>query len=464
MSHDASRHRLRIAQTTCAVFFSVACSGVVFGYAALKPVLIRQGVYAGLCDPNEVKSQPCAQQEHSLNFIFTIAAVVSNVAALPVGAFLDYAGPLYTSLLGATLFALGSFVFGLGWTTPVDTYQLGFGLFAVGGPLTFLPQLHLPNAFPSRSGLVMAFLTGAFGVSSIPFVLLYWLDKSVSGGIPLRTFFWSYCAIPALLVVQQIAFGPRTQFTVDEHLLDAESAESEGIVVTYETISRSDLDEYLHIDAPTAPKDAQNGVITGQFFSQQVASRWFLAIVIFLCIQAARINWYIQTTTAQLQWYLGSSKAQRLSEAFGILLPLGGVAFIPLAGYLLDRHGRYRTLAALLVIGFLYGILGLVASTTAQLFGMVVFVVFRPLMYTFVNDYSVNIFGPETFGRVLGLASLIAGLFGFILQPLDVAVSDHLRGSYTLINVFGLIAGAVASVLLGWTMRPTTASGRIRLD
>jgi len=52
----------------------------------------------------------------------------------------------------------------------------GFVLFATGGPLIYISSFHLANAFPRRSGLIMGLLTGAFDVSSVTFVLFYWLD------------------------------------------------------------------------------------------------------------------------------------------------------------------------------------------------------------------------------------------------------------------------------------------------
>jgi hypothetical protein len=44
----------RIAQVGIAVVYCLLAAGIVFGYAALKPVLIQQGVYRDLCTKKEV--------------------------------------------------------------------------------------------------------------------------------------------------------------------------------------------------------------------------------------------------------------------------------------------------------------------------------------------------------------------------------------------------------------------------
>lgn len=55
---------LRITQVAFAVFFCFTCAGIIFGFAALKPILIEEGVYSDLCDYEDQNSLPlpCKQQ------------------------------------------------------------------------------------------------------------------------------------------------------------------------------------------------------------------------------------------------------------------------------------------------------------------------------------------------------------------------------------------------------------------
>ncbi|KAI5970260.1 hypothetical protein CANMA_000612 [Candida margitis] len=40
----------RLTQCTCAVVWCLLCGGPIFGFAALKPILIKEHVYESLCD------------------------------------------------------------------------------------------------------------------------------------------------------------------------------------------------------------------------------------------------------------------------------------------------------------------------------------------------------------------------------------------------------------------------------
>lgn len=74
-------------------------------------------------------------------------------------------------------------------------------------------------------------------------------------------------------------------------------------------------------------------------------------------------------------------------------------------------------------------------------------------------------FGFETFGSVIGLASLLAGVFGFVLRPLDFVTTGPFHGSYTPVNLIGVIAGAGASIFLLRTIRAAhPVAGYVRLD
>jgi hypothetical protein len=74
-------------QVGIAIVYCLFAAGIVFGYAAIKPVLIDEGAFDELCTQQEIKNgvSPCYQQEIRLNLMFTVAAVSTNVAALPIG-------------------------------------------------------------------------------------------------------------------------------------------------------------------------------------------------------------------------------------------------------------------------------------------------------------------------------------------------------------------------------------------
>jgi len=71
-------------------------------------------------------------------------------------------------------------------------------------------------------------------------------------------------------------------------------------------------------------------------------------------------------------------------------------------------------------------------------------------MYTFIGDYCSKAFGFETFGTVYGLLNTIAGVFGLILRPIDLFTKGTLRGNYTIVNLVGIVLGAISAALVAW--------------
>jgi hypothetical protein len=113
----------RLVQIALATVYCMLASGVVFGYAAIKPILVEEGVYRDKCTPEEMVEgvRVCYQQELRLNFMFTVAAVATNVCALLVGTILDQYGPRVAGTIGSVLFAAGCAGFGMhGSITFVD--------------------------------------------------------------------------------------------------------------------------------------------------------------------------------------------------------------------------------------------------------------------------------------------------------------------------------------------------------
>lgn len=55
----------RVVQVGVATVYCLLAAGVVFGYAALKPVMIKEGVYRELCSEKEVEKgvHVCYEQE-----------------------------------------------------------------------------------------------------------------------------------------------------------------------------------------------------------------------------------------------------------------------------------------------------------------------------------------------------------------------------------------------------------------
>lgn len=111
------------------VFICSTMSGVIFGDAALRPVLISSGVYSDRCKPNE---DTCDAQLLRLVLLFTVASTMNSVSSLPGGMFLDKFGPRKTGIMGSILFIIGCLFFALS-SPSFDGYFAGYIFIAISG-------------------------------------------------------------------------------------------------------------------------------------------------------------------------------------------------------------------------------------------------------------------------------------------------------------------------------------------
>lgn len=156
--------------------------------------------------------------------MFTIAAVATNVSALPVGTILDAYGPRVCGLIGSLCLALGAALFAFAGQLPFDGYIPGYLLISLGGPFVFISSFQLSNTFPTRSGLILSMLTGAFDASSALFLLFRLLSEHTNGYVSSQKFFLVYLIVPVFIVIVQMTVMPTTSYKTAGELVQQASA------------------------------------------------------------------------------------------------------------------------------------------------------------------------------------------------------------------------------------------------
>ena len=452
-------------QILIACIYCLLAAGVVFGFAAFKPVLIKEGVYSELCTENDPsdRKQACIAQEIRcvdlsrprllaypirLNLMFTTAAVVTNVAALPVGTILDKYGPRVCGLLGSLFLALGSAFVTVAPAFPLDGYLLGYLFLALGGPFIYIPSFQLSNCFPRHSGLILALLTGAFDTSSAV-LLIYRLCYDASGEtFTPQTFFAIYLIVPLFIFLAQFLVMPAQSYkTMGEIVQEAEDS-ADGIVSLASGFNEHDrqaiiedrrkqrresvLDEMTPLMGKKDQVKAQEqedrkkrisgvwGALHGFTALQQIATPWWVLIALFTTFQMTRINYFVATIRTQYIYLFGSyEKALKVNNVFDVSLPAGGIVAIPFIGLILDNLSTPVTLGILVGTATLIGIMGVLPYMWAAYVNVVLFTLYRPFYYTGISDYTAKVFGFHTFGKVYGLIICVAGLFNFVQSGLD---------------------------------------------
>lgn len=459
--------RARVVQIACAILWCLFAAGPVFGFAALKPVLIAEGVYAELCE-----TELCVAQDLKLNRMFTIAAVMTNVAALLVGNILDRKGPRVCGFIGSVCIALGALSLSGFLRFISDPYITGYVLMALGGPFVFISSFQLANSFPRYSGMILALLTGAFDTSSAVFLIYRLFYQNVTR-LPLHRFFLGYLVVPAFIFVCQLFIMPHESYKtlgsvqklliegldengqllegddgsniipdIDERtsLLSANAAELGGNFqstgLTRDGSRRKSVYEEYVENELTQKSGNVFGILDGEPVRKQLKSPFFILMCLFTTIQMIRINFFVATIRSQEQYLLGDDLALHLNNIFDIALPLGGVVAIPFIGLILDNLKTVQVLVILLIVSLLIGIMGLVGSFVLNLIGILMLVVYRPFYYTAVSDYSAKVFGFNTFGQVYGLLMCISGVFNYTQSYLDMYTKKYQHNNPTAVNLF----------------------------
>ncbi|PYI20112.1 hypothetical protein BO86DRAFT_207070 [Aspergillus japonicus CBS 114.51] len=515
-------HVKRIAQVCIAVVYCLLAAGIVFGFAAIKPVLIREGVYRDRCSQEELdnNSDVCYGQELRLNLMFTIAAVATNVFALPVGTILDTYGPRVCGIIGSISLLLGSLLFGLSDQLPFDGYMPGYLFLSLGGPFVFISSFHLSNTFPTRSGLILSTLTGAFDASSALFLIFRLLNESTNGSFSSTRFFLIYLIVPIFIITAQLTIMPTTSYKTagelvqeahahiaaeaTDHVDNAIQDRNEGErqrndrrmhrqnvvsqiqdLLSSPTLQPQSYDDASPLERPLSPEpipiptateptttpqsDKPHtaggvwGALHGASALTQIRTPWFILITLFTILQMLRINYFVATIRQQYTYLLQSPDlAATLNSTFDVLLPLGGLVSVPFIGTILDSARTPSVLLTLVTTATLIGILGCIPSEAAGYGNIALFVLYRPFYYTAVSDYAAKVFGFQTFGKVYGLIICLAGLGNFAQAGLDALTFTIFDRDPTPVNalltITTFLVGVALVTFVSWQARRMAAN------
>ncbi|EGV63395.1 hypothetical protein PSN45_004325 [Yamadazyma tenuis] len=501
--YEASTKR-RFIQCACAILWCLLAGGPIFGFAALKPVLIREGVYESVCDiqtdavrgmfdfeaPQSLTSlllgqavgvqeeqtvAKCVAQDLKLNMMFTVGAVVTNVSALVIGKLLDDFGPRFCGSVGAFFLFLACFVFifasqiDKSFIGPYfDPYLVGYASMALGGPFSYISQFQLSNSFPKKSGTVLALLTGAFDASSAVFLVYRIFYNRSNGVFTINKFFQCYILVPVFIAVCQVFVmekdsyktPPETDLCVDD-VPDGLASSAAPISETDPLLNGENHPVGHHrrdsigdaLKQPYAEEGEANlvkysggifGILHGYSAQYQLRTPWFYLMCLFATIQMLRLNYFVATISTQYTYLLSSvALSEKLVKFFDVALPLGGVLSIPFVGLFLDSCSTVTVLAGLLGISLIIGALGLTTHYVTLFINVCLFVVYRPFFYTSVSDFCAKVFGFDTFGTVYGAIICTSGIINFSQSVLDKWTHTTFKMNPTPINVILVVLTAL---------------------
>lgn len=412
----------------------VLASGIVCGFAALKPILIAEGVYRSLCPadwspPDGDEGQlPCPEQDMRLNLMFILASITLNMSNMLGGWVLDNYGRRACYVLAAVILFLGSgcmalaFRLGEGAGGHFDGYVVGNLLLGLGGTFLFVSSYQLSHAFPRHSGLIVALVTGAFDASAAVY-LFYRLAYDASGhSLKPAYFFAGFAVVVPLLILAgeftimppasyvtrgeyQVAIDRAQDETRDVHDSDDEAyadrpsellrargrraTRREAQLEAIETVTGNEEERAADRAAARGRQEAsgvQGAEVRDLPLRRQVATPWFWLVLLLTVLQMMRMNYFIATVRAQYRYMLGGEDlAGRVNSFFDVALPVAGVITTPFIGVLLNEVPVWGTQGVLTVLIVVLGILNIIPALWAGYATVVAFVIFRPLYYSAVS-------------------------------------------------------------------------------
>ncbi|KAL4932357.1 putative MFS transporter [Aspergillus undulatus] len=473
----------RLAQVFATVLACWLGSGIIFGYAALKPVLVAQGVYRDLCPVDELDGElgTCTEQELRLNLFFTVGSITANVSSLPVGSILDRHGSRVCGFAACVALAAGSVLMSYSFSIPeFDGYIVANFLLALGGTFLFVPSFQIANAFPKYSGTIVALVTGAFDASAAVYLFYRLLFEASSQTFTPDKFFFGYTLVPAMILIAWLTLMPSHDYQTTHQLEvrigkaedatrdvhdsddDIESDSELRRVRSARAERRRDkmrkLDKILgdeeerkqreQLEEARQQTSAVWGVLHGLPAHKQMATPWFILITLMTVLQMLRMNYFIATIRSQYQYMIGDAEGDAINDFFDFALPIGGVLSTPFIGFLLDHLSVPFTLAVIVFLTTIIGVLNSIPTLWTGYLTVILFVLLRPLYYSAMSDYATKVFGFATFGRVYGTIICLSGLVNFSQYGLDALTHGPFDGNPIPINAFFAVAGFVVGSVL----------------
>lgn len=444
-------------------------SGIVFGFAALKPILIREGVYRDLCTQEELDEdvEVCYEQDLRLNFFFSLASTTANVSALVVGTMLDRYGPAVCYYIGSACLAAGSIIMSLAFQIDeFDGFTMGNFFLALGGTFVFLPSFQIANAFPKYGGSIVALVTGAFDASAAVFLFYRLAYEGSDGAFKPQTFFLVYLVVPVAIVIAQLTFLPSENYktapqlemkiqraeetnrdvhTSDEDLPDEEVWRRRKNRSVRRRKRLNKLDKLVGDEISRKKQEEAHehrletsgvwGALHNKSAVQQMLTPWFILLTLLTVLQMVRMNYFIASIREQYAYMLNSpALAARVNDFFDWALPLGGVLSTPFLGVLLDNVSTPGVLLIIVLLATAIGVIGSIGSLTAGYINVLLFVVMRPLYYSAMSDYATKVFGFATFGRVYGTIICISGVVNLSQTGIDALTKRTFSGNPVPVN------------------------------
>lgn len=461
---NSLRWTTNVLALTSTFFFS----GIIFGWAPLELMLLREGQYSSLCnidsaiemnDTNYTAFDPsldmqvtrnsgiplCSDQTNALAGMFTVGQFFLNFLSFFCGMALDYLPKSVLLTICAVLEIVGLTLLGISETTGDnyrDYFYVSYALLAIGGSATMLSGFPASFLLKKYQAGLLASISCLFDASSIIFSIFKALQDRF--GWERKDIFLMYTIWAVIvytpLVICWIILERRNWQQILQHEDKADEANARNHGLLADTSNSSDQsfastnpNYVIHV------KRIQNMTIFDQLKTADFGfTMFFVATHMFQC------NYYVMAVDAFLL-SLGDDKAI-YATIFSWALPCG-IFFVPFIERTVTFLGIVNTLHTTNVLALIFAFNLLVPNLTIQTINFFIFTCFRAYLYATINTLIAGTFGVQTMGRIIGVVFTVAAVIGLAQYPMSVASEVYFQGDYFPMNLLLTIVAILPAIV-----------------
>jgi MFS transporter, LAT3 family, solute carrier family 43, member 3 len=435
---------LRWTTNIAALFSCFLLTGIIFGWAPLKLILLREGQYHEYCS-SDSDSDVCVAQLDHYNVIFTMAQFSLSFGSLFVGILMDYASKARLYVIVALIQVSGLVLFGLSQSSTLDYFAIGYILLAVGGCITMLAGFPASFLLPRHQPAILAANSCLFDASSIVFAIFNFLEYNFPITCSRQNMFLAY-AVLAIVVYGVLAVcWYKLEHSHWKAVIEEESQQLQQ--------SKQEPDENGNKQHESSQEDPHKTHVRrigmhDQTIWQQLRSFEFALVLIFASSHMLRCNFYIGTVNEML-YRLGDTTFY-YSKMFGFVLPVG-IFFVPLIDDTIRRIGILPTLHVTNLMGMVFGAMMLIPSLHVQAIAFFMFAGFRAYLYATISTFIALTFGVSTMGRMVGSCFTSASIVSLLILPAATVAERTSAGgkdNFTMVNIIMLAICAIPSFMV----------------
>lgn len=421
-----------------AIFSTVLCAGVFYGWNSFQTILESEGFFSSRCPDGP----GCKEQTLQFSWVYTAASIACYITPLISGLFSDKFGPRATLRGLFTFFVLGCALLIASAYTHDDAFILpGYIFLGLCSSSAYIPLISVANLFPEYKSAIISFLCAAFDFGSVVFLVMAAMYKS---GAAYGSLMIAYIAGPvAICVLMTIFLWPRKPFeapvygepkvekdlcnlSADKSTLDVPTttsvsieslAKEEDTTITIqkeEAVSEGPNPNDPMYKSPFLPKLNLFKLYNSSLLKQFSTTEYILA-VIFFTVNVFRFNFYLGNVHSQLN-AMGQEDG-KYTDIFSAIFPCGILAVFPVS-FILNTGGPIVGTFCLWLFGFLLSILALIPNLPLQIFTFIVFVVFRSFLFSVISVFCVSFFGFRNLSTLIGLITTVGGVMAFAQTPI----------------------------------------------